>query len=135
MYLLDTNALSALRSPKRSPAVADWLREISEERFFLSVVTLGEIERGITSAEVREPRFARDLRGWIDSTVLLFADRLLPFGAEESRVWGRLSVKLGYDGSDLQIAATALVHNAVVVTGNTRHFESTGVAVENPFLP
>ena len=133
MYLLDTDVLSALRRPDRSPGVTEWLRDISEERFFLSVVTLGEIERGISLREGRESGFARDLRGWIDSTALLFADRLLPFGAEESRVWGRLMARLGHEGIDLQIAATALVHNAVVVTGNTRHFEPTGVAIENPF--
>ena len=63
----------------------------------------------------------------------LFADRLLPFGPEEARIWGRLSAKLGHDGADLQIAATALTQGAVVVTGNVSDFEPAGVEIENPF--
>ena len=134
MYLLDTDVLSALRRPERVPGAEDWLRSMpSEERLFLSVVSIGEIERGIALEEDRNPDFARDLRGWIGRTTRLFADRLLPFGVEEARIWGRLSARLGHGGADLQIAATALAHGAIVVTGNARHFGPTGVAVEDPF--
>ena len=77
--------------------------------------------------------FARDLRAWLDRTVLLFADRLLPFEAEDARLWGQLSARIGHGGADLMIAATALRHGAVVVTGNVDDFAPTGVRVENPF--
>jgi toxin FitB len=133
MYLIDTNVLSALRRPDRAPQVAAWLRSRPEEQLFLSVITLGEIERGIARQEDRDPAFARDLRDWIDRTRRLFADRLLPFGPEEARIWGRLSARIGHDGADLLIAATALAQGAVVVTGNVRDFELTGVEIENPF--
>lgn len=133
MYLLDTNVLSALRRPDRAPQIADWLRMKAEDKLFISVVTLGEIERGIALQEDRNPDFAHDLRGWIDRTSLLFADRLLAFGSEEARIWGRLSARIGHNGADLQIAATALAHGAVVVTGNVSDFEPTGVEIENPF--
>ncbi len=133
MFLLDTDVLSASRRPDRSVTVATWLRSHSEDDLYLSVVTLGEVERGIALQAGNQPEFAADLRTWIDRTVRLFADRLLPFGPEEARTWGRLSAKLGHDGADLQIAATALVRGAVVVTGNVSDFEPTGVELVNPF--
>ena len=133
MYLLDTNVLSALRRPERAPKVVGWLRSRPEDQLFLSVVTLGEIERGIALQQSRNPEFAADLRNWVDRTMLLFADRLLPFGSEEARVWGQLSPRLGHNGADLLIAATALARGAIIVTGNVSDFQPTGVAIENPF--
>ena len=133
MYLIDTNVLSALRRPERAPQIAAWLRTKPEDRLFISVVTLGEIERGIALQENRNPDFATDLRRWIDRTSLLFADRLLPFDADAARIWGRLSARIGHNSAELQIAATALAHGAIVVTGNVSDFGPTGVEIENPF--
>lgn len=133
MYILDTNVISAVRRPDRAPRVDAWLRGKAEQDLFLSVVTLGEIERGIRQQDARDPAFARDLRAWLDRTMLLFSDRLLAFGAEDARIWGRLSSEIGNTGADLMIAATALHHGATVVTGNVSDFSPTGVAIENPF--
>lgn len=133
MYIIDTNVISAVRRPERAPRVAAWLRGKAEQDLFLSVITLGEIQRGIHQQEARDPGFALDLRAWLDRTVLLFSDRLLPFGADDARIWGRLSAEIGHNGADLMIAASALRHGAVVVTGNVSDFVPTGVAVENPF--
>ncbi len=133
IYLLDTNVISAVRRPDRAPQVAAWLKGRAEGELFLSVVSLGEIERGIRAQERLNPAFAADLRAWVDRTVRLFADRLLPFGAEEARIWGRLSQDIGHGGADLMIAATALARGATVVTGNVDDFRPTGVALENPF--
>lgn len=133
MYILDTNVISAVRRPDRAPKVAAWLRGKAEQDLFLSVVTLGEIERGIRQQETRDPEFARDLRAWLDRTVLLFSDRLLAFEAEDARIWGRLSAEIGHTGADLMIAASALRHGATVVTGNVSDFAPTGAALENPF--
>lgn len=133
MYLIDTNVISAVRRQDRAPQVAAWLKGRAEQDLFLSVITLGEIERGIRQQEKRDPGFAADLRLWLDRTTLLFADRLLAFGAEDARIWGRLSHQIGHSGADLMIAATALRHGAVVVTGNEADFRATGVAIENPF--
>lgn len=133
MFILDTNVVSAVRRPDRAPRVAAWLRGKAEQELFLSVITLGEIERGIRQQEGRDSDFARDLRSWLDRTVLLFADRLLSFEAEDARIWGRLSAEIGHNGADLMIAASALRHNATVVTGNISDFAPTGAALENPF--
>lgn len=133
MYLLDTNVISAARRPDRAPKVAAWLKGRAEEELFVSVITLGEIERGIRLQEGKNVAFAADLRAWLDRTVMLFSDRILPFGPEDARIWGALSARVGHGGADLMIAATALARGAVVVTGNTADFESTGVRLENPF--
>ena len=133
MYILDTNVISAVRRPDRAPQVAAWLRGKVEQDLYLSVITLGEIERGIRQKERRDPGFASDLRAWLDRTVLLFSDRLLPFEAEDARIWGRLSAEIGHNGADLMIAASALRRGATVVTGNVSDFAPTRVAVENPF--
>lgn len=134
MYLLDTNVISSVRRPDRAPKVAAWLKGKAERDLFLSVITLGEIERGICQQETRAPDFARDLRSWMDRTMLLFSDRIAPFGTEDARIWGRLSQKIGHNGADLMIAATALAHGWTVVTGNESDFALTGVSIENPFL-
>ena len=133
MYLLDTNVISAVRRADRAPQVAAWLRGKAEQGLFLSVITIGEIERGIRQQDRRDPAFAQDLRSWLDRTVLLFSDRILPFEAEDARIWGRLSAEIGHNGADLMIAATALRHGATVVTGNVSDFAPTGVMTENPF--
>lgn len=133
IWLLDTNVLSALRRPDRAPQVARWLARQDEAALFLSVITLGEIERGIAQQERVNPAFAADLRGWLDRTVQVFSDRILPFGPQEARLWGALSHRIGHAGADLMIAATALVRGAVVVTGNVDDFAPTGARVENPF--
>ena len=133
MYLIDTNVLSAVRRSDRAPQVAAWLRSKPEHALFLSSITVGEIERGIQLQDRLNPQFAADLRVWLDRTVLIFADRILSFGAEDARIWGRLSARIGHSGADLMIAATALRYGAKVVTGKVDDFQPTGVAVENPF--
>ena len=132
MYLLDTSVVSAVRRPGRTPRVEHWLRERADSELFLSVVTLGEIERGIEMQKEKDPSFAAALRGWLAETEATFADRIVPFGAAEARVWGRLSARLGHTGADLLIAATAEVHRLVVATLNPRDFTPTGVPVLVP---
>ena len=133
MLILDTNVLSALRRPERAPQTEHWLRQQIETDLYLSVITLGEIERGIVLQENKDPAFAADLRRWMDRTTNLFSDRLLPFDAEAARIWGNLSARIGHAGADLQIAATALALSATIVTQNIKDFEPTGCRLENPF--
>lgn len=133
IHILDTNVISAVRRADRAPQVAAWLSGQVEEDLYLSVITLGEIKRGIRLQEGRNPDFARDLRGWLDRTVTLFSDRLLAFTAQDALAWGALSARVGHTGADLMIAAQALSRDAVVVTGNVQDFEPTGARIVNPF--
>lgn len=133
MLILDTNVISGLRPPERAPELVTWLARQNDADLYLSVVTLGEIERGIARQDLLDPGFARDLRDWMTRTMQLFADRLLPVDAQSARIWGQLSAQLGHAGADLLIAATALRHDAVVVTRNVSDFLPTGCRVENPF--
>ena len=133
MLILDTNVISGLRQPERAPELVTWLARQNDTDLYLSVVTLGEIERGIARQDLLDPGFARDLRDWMTRTMQLFADRLLPVDAQSARIWGQLSAQLGHAGADLLIAATALRHDAVVVTRNVSDFLPTGCRVENPF--
>lgn len=133
MYILDADVISAIRRPDRAPQVAAWVRGKAEADLFLCVITLGEIERGIRAQEARNPALAADLRGWLDLTLRLFGDRLLPFTAQDAVIWGRLSQDQGHSGANLMIAASGLARGATVVTGNVDDLRPTGVLLENPF--
>jgi toxin FitB len=134
MILLDTVVLSELRKNRPSPKVIQWLEQHQDNDLFVSVVSLGEIERGIEKKRKAEPEFARELTQWLENLQRLYADRILPVTPGIARKWGQLSAQLGHDGADLLIAATALVHGMTVATRNVRHFEITKVAFVNPFL-
>ena len=133
MFLMDTNVVSALRRPDRHPAPTSWLQVQRASDVYLSVVTLGEIERGIARQTLPNPEFARDLAQWFERILAWFAERVLPVDVATARRWGRLSASAGNRDVDLLIAATALEHGLTVVTRNVRHFEPTGVRVLNPF--
>ena len=133
MFILDTNVISAARRPERSQKLATWLYAQPEETLFLSVITIGEIARGIRQQEKSNPTFAHDLRVWLDRTETLFQDRILAFSSQDARLWGRLSAEIRHTGADLMIAATALSHGATVVTCNASDFQRTRAQVLNPF--
>ena len=133
IYILDTNVISATRRPERAPQLAAWLAGKPEDALFLSVITLGEIERGIARQTGTDADFARALREWLTKTVALFSDRVLAFIAEDALVWGQLSARLGHPGADLMIAAQAINRNATIITRNVADFAPTGARVENPF--
>lgn len=136
MYLLDTVVLSELRKRRRDPGVVAWVERQRTADLFLSVVTIGEIERGIALLQnSQDPEFAGTLVAWLDTVLVLYADRILPFDLGASRRWGQLSAVIGNDSADLMIAATAIEHGLVVVTRNVRDFAPTGAAIYNPFQP
>jgi predicted nucleic acid-binding protein len=133
MLLIDTDVLSALNKRRRSRDVEAWFNRQRDSDLFLSVVSIGEIERGISLQRRDNPDFAHALAAWLDQVLATYSDRILPFDLAAARRWGQLSAKLGHHGADLQIAATALEHGFSVVTRNVEHFEPTGVSVVNPF--
>ncbi len=133
MYLLDTVTLSELRRRKRDPAVVAWIERQRATDLFLSVISIGEIERGISRRLSADPEFAAALAAWLDRLISLYGAQILPFDLQTARRWGELSASLGNDSADLMIAATALEHGLTVVTRNMTDFEPTGVPVFNPF--
>ena len=133
MYLLDTVVFSELYKTRRHPGFVRWLADQDENGFFLSTITLGEIERGIEIQRRRNPPFSAALFGWLERSIEFYGDRILPVTTDIARRWGVLTARIGHTSADLLIAATALEHGLTVATRNVRHFVPTGVATENPF--
>ena len=133
MYLVDTDVLSALRRRDRSPRVVEWLANQRTADLYISVVTVGEIERGIAQQRQSDPEFALRLGEWLDSLIEMYGDHILGIDLAVARRWGQLSARVGNQSADLLLAATALEHGLTVVTRNTRHFRSTGVELIDPF--
>ena len=106
MFLVDTDALSALRRRERNPGAMHWMESQRTTDLYLSVVTVGEIERGITQQLRRDPSFARELAQWLDRVLSWYGDRILPVDTATARRCGQLTATLGHEGADLLIAAT-----------------------------
>lgn len=131
MYLLDTNVLSEAR--RGSPQAVNWLRSVEPDRLYLSVITLGEIMRGIALKERSDPQAAAHLSAWLQRLRQDHAARILPISDRIAVEWGRLSALRPRGGADGLIAATAIVHELVVVTRNIADFADTGAACLNPW--
>ena len=108
MFLMDTDVVSALRRPDRHPNPTAWLLGQQVSDVYLSVMTIGEIERGIATQERLNPPFALDLATWLDSVLVLFDGRILNVNLPVAKRWGRMVQNLGHNTADLIIAATAL---------------------------
>jgi predicted nucleic acid-binding protein len=133
MFLIDTVMLSELRKRTRDPMVVNWFERQRTTDLFLSVISIGEIERGIARQRTNDPGFAGALAEWLDRVLTLYGERILPFDLRTARRWGTLSAALGNDSADLMIAATALEHGLTVVTRSVSDFGPSGVAVLDPF--
>jgi toxin FitB len=133
MFLIDTVTISELRRRQRDPRVVAWFERQRTTDLFLSAISIGEIERGISQQRATDPGFAGSLADWLDRVLALYGERVLPFDVQTARRWGALSAALGNESADLMIAATALEHGLTVVTRNVSDFEPTGVAVLDPF--
>lgn len=136
-YLLDTCVVSELASLHPNERVLEWLRAQEPDSLFLSVVTVGELEKGI--AKRGDDRRARTLEVWLRTTILgSFGDRILPIGCEVALEWGRIcgaAERIGRKrpAVDALIAATASVHQLVLVTRNVMDMDGMGVSILNPF--
>lgn len=137
-FLLDTNVISELIRPKPEPRVTAWIHATDENLLFLSVLTLGEIRKGIAGLRESSRRIA--LESWLDSDLALrFAARILSIDEGVADRWGRLAAQAASAARLLPVidgllAATALHHNLTLVTRNTKDVEITGVPLFNPWL-
>lgn len=134
-YLVDTNILSELRKGRRcDPHVAAWLTRVRPEELFLSVLSLGEIRRGIELLRPRDPAGAGSLDRWLEGLGSHYADRVLPISSEIADRWGRLCPAQPLPVTDGLLAATCIEHSLTMVTRNTGDFTRSGVTTLNPFL-
>ena len=135
MFLPDANVLSELRRPERAnPNVRRWAESVPVIPFFLSAMTLLEIERGALRIARNDTQQGRILRSWIDDHVLVrFADRILPVDEAIAMQAARLHVPDPRPEREALIAAAAVVHGMTVVTRNVDDFEGTGAALFNPW--
>lgn len=133
-YVLDTNAVSALRVRGRNPQVEAWAASVPVTDQFVTATTMAEIERGVVAKERSDPSQGEVLRGWFEDHVLpAFAGRVLPFDLPAARVLATYRVPEHAPLDDALIAAIAQAAQMIVVTRNTRHFEPLGVACLNPW--
>ena len=132
-WLLDTNVVAEIRKGRRgNPGVVRWAGT-REGESWLSVLTVGEIRRGIERKRRTDQVTAQRLEVWLQGLVGSFGSRILAVDARVAEVWGRLNVPDPVPTVDGLIAATALVHDLTLVTRNVRDVASTGVRVLNPF--
>ena len=134
-YLLDTCVISELRKPRCDPAVSSWMAGVQPDEVFLSVLTLGEIRRGIELHRAKDAKASGALERWLLGLETHYADRILPVTAAIADHWGRLSIQQPLPVSDGLIAATALEHRLTVVTHNNKDFLRSGVNLLDPFSP
>ena len=131
MYLLDTNVVSDVQ--RRLPKPTAWLASVDPASVNLCVITLGKIERGIFKQRKTDPDRAVRLEVWLRELRRDNADRILAITEEIALAWGRITAGRTRGSADTLIAATALVHDLILVTRNVADFEGVGVTVVNPW--
>ena len=137
-FLLDTNVVSELMKARPHRGVREWIEGTSEGLLYLSVITIGEIRKGIDLLDDASPRRAA-LQSWLDLDVRVrFAGRLLVFDDRVAERWGQLEAvarkrRVTLPTVDAQLAATALHHGLTFATRNTADIAPTGVSVFNPW--
>jgi predicted nucleic acid-binding protein len=137
-FLLDTNIVSELVKPKPEPKVVEWIEATNEELLFLSVLTLGEIRKGIAS--IKDPARQVKLEAWVVGALpVRFANRILSIDKSIAERWGVLTAQAKATMNhnlpvvDGLLAATAQHHNLTFVTRNAADVSGTGVPVFNPW--
>lgn len=131
MYLVDTNIVSEARRGTRE--AVSWLRSVDPLSIHLSALTLGEVMRGIALKQKADPRSAAHLTEWLRKLRHDHNDRILPVTDEISVEWGRIAAIRPRGDVDGLIAATAIVHDLILVTRNVKDFEDTDATVINPW--
>ncbi len=134
-YLLDTNVISELRKGSRcDPAVSAWEQaELIPHGGAVSVITIGEIRKGIDLIAQRDPQQAANLESWLQGLLQQFASRILPVTTGVAEEWGRLNAKRQMAAADSLLTATANVHNLILATRNVKDMSDVRVRVVNPF--
>ena len=137
-WLLDTCVISEATKLLPNPRVLAWINAQEEATLYLSVITLGELHKGV--AKLPDSRKRRELTKWVNEELTeRFTGRILPVDEQVATVWGNLQAQADKSGKPLPtldtfIAATAQVHELTIVTRNTPHMRASGVAIFDPWL-
>jgi len=138
-YLADTNAISEYSRPNPDPLVLDWFQQIDPDLLFVSVITVGELRRGIEDLPIGKRRASLEL--WLETRLPgWFEANLLPVTKNIAQRWGKLSSQAKREGTPLAtadglIAATAFEHDLTLVTRNVKDFTGLGISLLNPWNP
>jgi len=136
-WLFDTCVVSEMIRPKSSSKVLEWIARIPEEDAYISVLTLGELHKGIQKIE--DAQRANRMKFWLDTDVIVrFGNRILPVTDDVAMAWGTLCAETEKRGvtrpaTDALLAATARVHHLTLATRNVSDFLYTGISVVNPW--
>lgn len=138
-YLVDTSVISELVKPSPDKNVVEWMKRVDESSLYLSVLTIGELEKGISKLPASLRRIK--LETWVRSDLAdRFRERLLAIDGTVAATWGKLAGEAESRGEPLPvidglIAATGLAHDLVIATRNTKDFERCGASCFNPWTP
>ena len=133
-FLLDTNVVSELRKGERAhPGVHAWIDAHATHEFWLSVLVVGELWRGVELVQRRDPASAKVLSAWLGGLTRDYRDRILPITTGVAKRWAEVTVPDPVPVIDGLLAATAIEHDLVLVTRNVADVERTGVVWQNPF--
>ncbi len=136
-WLIDTNIISELVATQPDDKVLQWITGVDSEEFYLSVITIGELKRGVE--KLPDSRRRRRLNAWLQGDLMVrFAGQILPIDQEVALTWGKLLARLEAVGRpmpaiDSLLAATAIAHGLTLVTRNISDFEAAGVPLFNPW--
>jgi predicted nucleic acid-binding protein len=135
-FLLDANAISEPKQKTPNAQVLEWLDAQDESKLFLSVLTVGEIRKGITRLESGKKK--AELEEWLEKLRNRFARRLLPMSEKTFLIWGRICGDFENKGIvrsalDSLLEATALEHDLILVTRNVKNFQNSQVTILNPW--
>lgn len=133
-YLLDTNILSETRRARAEPRLLSFLSAADPSRLFISVLSVGELRKGVEIRRRTDADIATRIGSWVDGLETGFADRIIAIDVSTARLWGELSADRQRPVIDTLLAATAIVHDLTFVTRNTSDVAGTGVSAVNPWL-
>jgi len=132
-YLLDTNVVSETRKRRVAPGVTAFFAAVDSIALYVSVLTLGELRKGVAARGRTDPLSAERLGIWVDGLETTFSSRLLSVDAAVARIWGELSAARSLPVIDTLIAATAIAGGLTLVTRNIRDVAATGVSLLDPW--
>ncbi len=136
-YLLDTCVISELAKKSANPKVIEWIAACNEDLLFLSVLTIGEIQKGIS--KIKDLKKKNKIQLWLDSDLKeRFSNKILPISEEVAFTWGIVQGEAEAKGNSIPsidglIGATAIVHNLIAVTRNELDIKKTGARILNPW--